>query len=237
MGLDVYVGSLTRYYRNDWETVVQRIARQKGLEAEVVRFDSNSESEPLDVAAVHSHILFWRSELARLLEGRITGPIEWDESPDAPYLTDKPAWDTYVDLLLFAAYDEHRELDRPIEHIDDIENDPAMKRSTDPEFPTMYPHLLSFTEWWLPFDMDFVFRAADPAGTPAVFGSSIALERELRLLNARTFRGGKSDVEFWLENGTKHGAPMADGARFALALFLRLARRASRHRLVMKLDY
>ena len=37
MGLDVYVGSFTRYYAGDWKTVVQRYGREEGLKVEVVR--------------------------------------------------------------------------------------------------------------------------------------------------------------------------------------------------------
>jgi hypothetical protein len=37
MGLDVYVGSLTRYYTGDWETIVQQAGREMGLEVRVER--------------------------------------------------------------------------------------------------------------------------------------------------------------------------------------------------------
>lgn len=37
MGLDVYVGSLTRYYSGDWESVVEQAAREQGLDFHVLR--------------------------------------------------------------------------------------------------------------------------------------------------------------------------------------------------------
>ncbi len=37
MGLDVYVGPLSRYYGGDWETVIQQAAREGGFEVEVIR--------------------------------------------------------------------------------------------------------------------------------------------------------------------------------------------------------
>lgn len=36
MGLDVYVGTLTRYYSGDWELITQRVGRELGLTVEVV---------------------------------------------------------------------------------------------------------------------------------------------------------------------------------------------------------
>jgi hypothetical protein len=37
MGLNVYVGTLTRYYAGEWELVTQTAAREAGLSFEVVR--------------------------------------------------------------------------------------------------------------------------------------------------------------------------------------------------------
>jgi hypothetical protein len=37
LGLDIYVGSFTRYYSGDWELVAARVAREIGATFEVVR--------------------------------------------------------------------------------------------------------------------------------------------------------------------------------------------------------
>jgi len=37
MGLDVFVGSLTRYYMGNWETVIQQAGRQNNIPVQVVR--------------------------------------------------------------------------------------------------------------------------------------------------------------------------------------------------------
>ena len=37
MGLDVYAGTLTRYYSDDWETAWARRAREAGVESMTVR--------------------------------------------------------------------------------------------------------------------------------------------------------------------------------------------------------
>lgn len=44
MGLDVYVGSLTRYHGGDWETVVQQAAREQGIDVHVLRVEEAAES-------------------------------------------------------------------------------------------------------------------------------------------------------------------------------------------------
>ena len=37
MGLDIYVGSLTRYYAREWESIAQQAAREMGVEFQVIR--------------------------------------------------------------------------------------------------------------------------------------------------------------------------------------------------------
>ena len=116
MGLDVYVGPLTRYYVEGPADVVERIARHQeqpvgdGLEAE----------EVIRAAVVH-----WRQGLSRWLGDRLAGPLDWDESGPAPCFTDKPGWDGYGGTLLLAAHDEHPELPPPEVVSADWPDDPA----------------------------------------------------------------------------------------------------------------
>ena len=37
MGLDVYAGTLIRYYMNNWKTVIQQFAEDNGLKYETIR--------------------------------------------------------------------------------------------------------------------------------------------------------------------------------------------------------
>jgi hypothetical protein len=37
VGLDIYMGSLTRYYAREWESAAQQAAREMGVEFEVIR--------------------------------------------------------------------------------------------------------------------------------------------------------------------------------------------------------
>jgi hypothetical protein len=51
------------------------------------------------------------------LRESLTKPLDWNESQEAPYFTDKPTWDCYADLMLWAAYNEQPQLSRPIHHV------------------------------------------------------------------------------------------------------------------------
>jgi hypothetical protein len=37
MGLDVYVGPLSRYYGSQWETIIQQYGQERGMGVQVIR--------------------------------------------------------------------------------------------------------------------------------------------------------------------------------------------------------
>ncbi|HEY2233721.1 MAG TPA: hypothetical protein VGK01_09630 [Candidatus Angelobacter sp.] len=163
MGLDIYVGSFTRYYAGDWELVAARVARELGATFEVVR-QHNPPDAIRDLEEIHSIVLEWRSGLAASLVSHLPESLDWDESPDAPYFTDKPCWDGYQALLLKAAYEEHAALRIPKEIPKDFDRDPAIQRSMGADSQTSYPSLLSNAQFWLPARFSFVFEAPDASG-------------------------------------------------------------------------
>jgi hypothetical protein len=113
MGLDIYVGSLTRYFTRDWKTIVQQLAERGEIpQVQVVRANE-PKNVVTDPEQVRSAVVGWRQGLSTGLAQHITAPLDWDESGFTPYFTDKPAWDCYGALLLWAAYSEHGDLKRP----------------------------------------------------------------------------------------------------------------------------
>src|SRR5688572_18597938 len=111
MGLDVYVGTLTRYYTGDWETLIQRAGRAAGLRVVVQRPEAPRGGwlsrlvdllRPRGPAAARRDVDRWRRDLGR----KIAAPLDWSEEPEQEYFTDKPGWEGYGALLLWAAYDE-----------------------------------------------------------------------------------------------------------------------------------
>ena len=238
MGLDVYVGSLTRYYSGDWETVVQKWGRESGTPVHVVRPQADPAEAVRDPQQIGPVVLAWRKQLGAALGEHLNGALAWNESHEAPYFTDKPTWDCYGDLLLWAAYAEHSDLPRPAQHAADYRKDPAYQASNRAGFATRYPHLLcADLELWLPCRFTCVFRALTLSGQETTIGSSVELLRQLRQLNAQTWQADGAAVAGWRQAGAAHGAPLEQGARCAFAILSQLAEESVRHRLPMKLDY
>ena len=236
MGLDVYVGSLTRYYVGDWETAVQKYGRESGLSVQVIR-PNDREETIRDPEIIRPAVIEWRNNISKELKHLLPEALDWNEEEDAPYFTDKPTWDCYSSVVVWAAHEEQPQFPKPKEHVEDWISDPAFQASNEKGFESRYSQLLQSVELWLPCKFEFTFRADDVGGNEVNIGSSIALFNQLRELNARTWKTDQSITEEWLRQGAGHKAPLEVGARFAFAVFLKLTKASIEHRIPMKLDY
>ena len=221
MGLDVYVGSLTRYYVEGSADVVERIARHQGMAVS----DGQGAEEVIRAAVVG-----WRDGLSRWLGDRLDGPLDWDESGPAPCFTDKPGWDGYGGTLLLAAHDEHPELPAPAQVSADWPDDPAYQAASAPGAGSRYHQLLT-PELWLPCRFAFTVRTQDITGEEVELGSSMALLDQLELLSTRYRLDGQPP------DPAADGHSLSAAAGNGLAVLLRLAERSVINRLPMKLDF
>jgi hypothetical protein len=238
MGLDIYVGSLTRYYAGDWETVVQRAAREQGMVCQILRPSGPDDGTRPPPSEIQELVLLWRQKLNEALADAEQPPLAWNESIEAPFFTDKPAWDCYGALCLWAAYDEHPGLERPEKAPESFSDDPAYKASNAEDFQSGYPNLLRGIELWLPCEFDFGFQAMGPTGQAMQFGSSIRLLEELTELNERTWRADEETIGDWRKAcPDSQTAPLETKARYGYSILRYLARQSVEHNLPMKLDY
>jgi hypothetical protein len=230
MGLDVYVGTFTRYYQRDWLTIVQQSFPGQ------VRVVRPNEEEPPDPAAVPASVTAWCENIRRGLGLESL----WSEDAAQPYFTDKPAWDGYGGLLLWAAFDDQGIDPRCRDDLvtaDNWRSDPVFKRYADRQVKTRYAQLLLNEEIWLPIPGPSVFRTTDPAGYERSFGNCRRLLDELELLNERTWKADARASEVWGRDGLQHGSRIEAAARFGWSLMHRLASEAVKHNLPMILDY
>jgi hypothetical protein len=243
MGLDVYVGSLTRYFARDWKTILEQAAEAHGPALQFIR--AGPAEEIARPEEIRSGVLGWRNALNRGLVSHLRGPLDWDESAASPYFTDKPGWDCYGALVLWAAYAEHPDLQRPSKNplcrpdrtTGDWRDDPAFRRSTAAGVATRYDQLLDGAEVWLPGEHEFVFQADWPGGSEIRVGATGSLLRQLDALNSSTWKATAPELEGWRSDAADFDAPLETGARFGFSVLRFLAGKAAQHRLPMLLDY
>lgn len=231
MSLDIYVGSLTRYYAGGWQQ------HAPASPVEMARDDEAADEVVTRPEEIRAAVLAWRDQLTQALAEHVESPLDWDESDAAPCFSDKPTWECHASLVLWAAYCEHPELPRPRELVEDWISDPALKLSADPSFDSAFSQLVRDVELWLPNDLPFVFRAPDPTGHELHIGSSPALCEQLAELNRRTWNASELAFAKWRREPADYESPLEVGARFAFSIMTDLARKAVANRLAMKLDY
>jgi hypothetical protein len=156
---------------------------------QVVRADDTVQLSP---AEVQEAVAAWANGLANGLNL----PSISSEDAAMPYFTDKPAWDGYGGLLVWAACSDQG-LDparrRGPVTIDNRAEDPALKRYADWTATTQYPQLLLGAEIWLPIPSPSVFTSVDVAGNERMFGNCGKLLSELDHLNGSDVACGHRD--------------------------------------------
>ena len=96
MGLDIYAGTLTRYYSHNWKTVVQQWAEENGYTFNRITPDGEpaDNEEELSPAEIQAAVEDWRDQiLAAISQPNQPHYTPWPEDNERPYYTDKPDWD------------------------------------------------------------------------------------------------------------------------------------------------
>jgi hypothetical protein len=231
MGLDVFVGSLARYYGGEWESAGERALPP------LSRRPPSANARDEERQRIRQAVLSWRETLGASLGSNATPPLEWDESETAPYFTGRPGWDGLGALVLWAAYAEHPTLRVPATLPEEWDNDPALVRSNAEGFRSRYSHLVRNVELWLPVSFAFTFEGEDVDRRRVVVGSSSSLVRQLADLNTATWKVGENEADGWARRKPEDSGSLELQARHALAVMMDLARKAVKNRLPMKLDF
>lgn len=237
MALDVYVGSLTRYYAGDWESIADKKERQTRAQPRRRTATAAVGSGPgKDSERIRKAVLTWREGMTRALQQHLTEPLDWAETTEAPWFTGRPGWDGFGSLVLWAAYTEQPSLRRPATLPEEWDDDPALFRSNADGFRSRFSQLVHNVELWLPSAFDFTFEGEDVDGRRIIVGSSILLGRQLDDLNAATWEMDAGELTALARNRPA-GNGLERCARHALAVMTGLVRHAVEHRLPIKLDY
>jgi len=239
MGLDVFVGPLTRYYGGDWENVAERAQRMRVTRPPSAGSptEARARTGSPDLERARLAVLAWRTALGASLGGTVTAPLDWEESETAAYYTGRPGWNGFGSLVLWAAYVEHPALRIPAVLPEEWDNDPALVRSNAEGFRSRYSHLVRNVELWLPVAFDITFEGEGADRRRIVVGSSTTLACQLAALNAATWKARPAEVAGWARREPDGDAALELRARYAFAIMTDLAAKAVEHRLPMKLDF
>lgn len=260
MGLDIYAGTLTRYYSHDWKTAVQQWAEKNGFKCEMVRPGGGAEDEEvMSKDEIRGAVEAWRDGLLGALE-RGGAPCEpWSEDDEKPYFTDKPDWDAYNALMLFEACTLlHRPLPEAFPRRAAYQDVIALNDEEEEKLRGL--EIAGGVEWWLPIGEPFSFTGWLPTEDEKTISTAGALLSELEQLNEATWNADEEEILRWKDT---EGAPAEvvisdDGklvstgeeihdtydpaaaeslAKFAFSIFYQAAKFSLKNRVPVLLDY
>ena len=81
MGLDIYAGTLTRYYARNWKTSVQQWGEANGVNINIVR----NEPDDVQIASpkeILAGVTGWKEQFLAVYGQHITEPLLWNEDND-----------------------------------------------------------------------------------------------------------------------------------------------------------
>ena len=259
MGLDIYAGTLTRYYSHNWKTVVQQWAEENGYAFNRITPDGESadNGEELSPAEIQAAVENWRDQILSAISRPGQEPYApWPEDNERPYYTDKPDWDAFGAMLLVAACHTYGEPVPPtVVKNWDFGGHPLIARLA--EDPERVWSLLRGATWWLPLPDAFFFQGPLPTDGQAIIATVAGLRKELERLNELAWQADEDAILGWAdtEGYPADGTIDAEGqvskadipehtrydtqslAKFAFSMFWRAMRFAEEQQVPILLDY
>lgn len=235
MGLDIFAGTLTRYYSGNWKTIVQQYGEEQGMQVQIVRPGGEQKTKP-DPVQIQSLVEEWRNILSEALKEYLPYPLHWEEDNELDYETDKPDWDCYGAVILWALYQEQY-IEPPANFNKDWTNSPIFNKSQEEGYETNYSSITGDCELWLPCKFDFTFRFPDPAGKEIGIASSYSLLNELSGLNEKTWRAGKDTILNWRKEFNLDTILLEEKAKLGFSVLYKLAEFSIENNVPVKLDY
>lgn len=203
MGLDIYAGTLTRYYSRNWKTKVQQIAEangQKCIMTDGLGDEIKSIEDKADIMQIRDIMCQWTEYLAASINSIYSTEVPlphhlWNEANERDYFTDKPDWEAFGALLMFlACHIQNSPLPEYVENRWCVFDDPILKNSKS--HATDYS-LLSDVTMWLPIPNESIFVTNLPTGDEVHVSTLLLLKRELEELNRQTWKADESTILSW----------------------------------------
>jgi hypothetical protein len=229
MALDLYTGCFSRYFAREWENVVQRHAREQGLNYQQI--SPHGPIQKADWDEVTQMTEEWRQAMNEGLGSNLEQPLTWREDRETPYFTDRPGYDSYGALMLWAAYMEG-DMTPPTAFVDPWYDDPVLQKYSNAEnAPSLGP--LMACSLWLPGDFHFSYEFSDLTGQTPRITSNEALRWTLEKIE----HGGLSPSPTMGDApGSSEPPSLKFLAEIGLSVFQQICAKSIEHHLPIILD-
>jgi len=197
MGLDIYAGTLTRYYSCNWKNITQILSEENGHEC--VMMDSyGNEIKPVEdkeeIEQICDTICLWTDKLATSFDPPLPSPL-WDEKSECDYFTDKPNWEALGALVMLqACHLQNCPLPEYVESGWNVFDEPVVKKAMSQK---IFNSLLADVSFWLPIPIKSIFVTTLPTGNEATISTVALLKQELEELNQQIWKADETTILSW----------------------------------------
>ena len=197
MGLDIYAGSLTRYYLRDWDTITQQLSEEAGYKCVTLDGNGNEikpKTDEEEVKEIREAVCEWRDHIAAGIDPSLPAPF-WDENERSAYFTDNPGWEAFGALMLLHACSLS---DSPFpEYVDSswgAYEEPVVKNAMQQKNVSS---LLAEVSLWVPIPQNVLFIASLPTGEESTLSTVSMLRQELEELNRKMWQADEATILSW----------------------------------------
>jgi hypothetical protein len=230
MFVDLFVGTLTRYYSEQWENSATRTGIRSPFGP---KKSKTAVTDPVELQGI---IAEWQEQASAKLKEHLKQPLMWQEGMLQPHFVGELGLAGYGGALLLTAYTNNAHLPRPVAYMKTWEGDPAVDACMKAERKDALWEIMN-CGIWLPVEFSFGIGMKDPSGQPIKAGSIDLLWRGLEYLNEVNWGAAPDDAAAWRTRGLNEGDPFETQAQFGFAVFHEMCRLAREHRLPIKLHY
>lgn len=231
MNVDLFVGTLTRYYSADWQNGRTRAGEPSPFGSKKNR---DSVTDPVELQGV---IGGWLEEASFKLKQHLKEPLTWQEGMLPPHFVGELGVAGYGGAILLAAYTNHPHLMRPTTYMKTWDKDPAVETAMKPGAKKDALWEIINCGVWFPVNFAFGIGMKDPSGQPIQAGSIDLLWRGLEYLNETNWGAKPDDIATWRTQAPAETDTFDTQTRFGFATFYEMCRIAREQRLPMKLHY
>ena len=230
MNVDLFVGTLTRYYSEQWQNAATRAGVRSPFGPKKAR---TAVTDPVDLQGV---IAQWLEDASLKLKDHLKEPLIWQEGMLQPYFVGELGLAGYGGAMLLTAYTNNQHLPRPVTFMKTWEGDPAIDACMKAEKKDALWEVMNCGIWF-PVDFAFGIGMKDPSGTPLKAGSVDLLWKGLEYLNEVNWGAAPADIATWRARELTETDAFETQIQFGFATFYEMCRLARENRLPIKLHY
>lgn len=255
MGLDIYAGTLSRYYMRNWKTITQQFCEENGMQYSQIH-PTGYEEENGTATETENQVRLWQEQLVNALKSSGAKEVKvWQDDHDTkPYYTHKPDWDALGALLLYATGNLLK-----------VRYPKDYKKNTNYHdvLKLMGVHTTSYKQWslfndvchYLPIEERLVFKYPLPNGRENMLSTVACLKYELEKINEAGWKADEATILEWVNtegypvegqisgNGLLRFLPKRNVysteslAKFAFSILWQAVKFAEKEQVTIVLDY